>query len=366
MKIVLTEMSFPDETHWFHPSFCRWNSKLLFAAQEYLGSDFYGAPFYAVGKTPEEPFPAPVPIPSFAVRETPDGLLQRVFDVRIFDLGNGVAAAFGCSGVRTKDGRTVPLDVRPPGKAVCTFLYPDGSWSPMHILDIAGKTDWLRTACTQICACGRDEWIVPFYGNKGTCIFAGEVSPHFYVITAKYRFDGKKLVFAEKGNELEIEAGRGFAEPSVIAAGDGAFYLTLRAEDGRGYSAASRDGLHWGPPVPWHWEDGECLEMSSTQQHWMKLGGKIFLVYTRKAEDNGRLMRFRAPLFAAEADPARGVLKRDTERIVIPRQQIEGEDGLLGNFHVAQLGNDRALVSDAAMFYKHQADRLMVADVRAD
>ena len=74
----------------------------------------------------------------------------------------------------------------------------------------------------------------------------------------------------------------------------------------------------------------------------------------------------RAPLFAAEADPACGVLKRDTERIVIPRQQIEGEDGLMGNFHVTQLGDDRALVSDAAMFYKHQADRLMVADVRPD
>ena len=367
MKVTSREIRFSGENFWFHPSFCpRGENGFLFSGQRYLGSDLYGAPLYAAGSLKDGRFSVPAPIPSFAVCETPDGLLRRIFDVRIFDLGHGVAAAFGCAGVRTRDGQMVPFKVRPPGKAVCTFLYPNGVWSPICTLDIAGETDWLRTACTQICPCGNDEWIIPFYAAKGTCMFAGEVSQHFYSITAKYRFDGEKLVFVEKGNDLESEAGRGFVEPSVIAGNDGVFHLTLRAEDGHGYCAVSRDGLHWSAPVAWHWEDGTFLEMSSTQQHWMRLGKKICLVYTRRAEDNGHLMRFRAPLFAAETDPEKGIIKKETEVIVFPRQQIEDEEALYGNFHVTQASDDHAVVSDAALFYKHDTSRLMVADVRPD
>ena len=103
------------------------------------------------------------------------------------------------------------------------------------------------------------------------------------------------------------------------------------------------------------WPDGTPLEMSSTQQHWMRLGAKVYLVYTRNDGENSSIMRFRAPLYMAEAIPAKGILLRETEQVVFPRQLIDGVEALYGNFHCAQLTEETALVTDSALRWQDGA-----------
>ena len=64
-------------------------------------------------------------------------------------------------------------------------------------------------------------------------------------------------------------------------------------------------------------------------------------------------MRYRGPLYMAEADPANAKLIRSSEVVVIPRGKRENIEGLLGNFHCTQLNDKKALVTDALMFRKN-------------
>ncbi|MFK7779250.1 MAG: sialidase family protein, partial [Gimesia sp.] len=80
-------------------------------------------------------------------------------------------------------------------------------------------------------------------------------------------FDGKTLKYIDHGNELSIDFGRGFAEPSITKFGDW-FYLTLR-NDKFAYVTRSKDGLHFAPPQKWTFEDGTDLGSYNTQAHWV-------------------------------------------------------------------------------------------------
>jgi hypothetical protein len=53
--------------------------------------------------------------------------------------------------------------------------------------------------------------------------------------------------------------------------------MTIRAEDGRGYVAASAGGLQWAPLRAWCWDDGESLVLSTTQQRWLTHSDGLFL-----------------------------------------------------------------------------------------
>lgn len=65
------------------------------------------------------------------------------------------------------------------------------------------------------------------------------------------------------GNALLNNSGRGLLEPSVTYF-DSRYWLTIRAEDGRGYVSVSDDGLAYAEQRPWQWDDGEILDMSTT------------------------------------------------------------------------------------------------------
>ena len=83
------------------------------------------------------------------------------------------------------------------------------------------------------------------------------------------------------------------------------------------------------------------------------LGGALYLVYTRAAGFNDKVVRFRSPLFLAEIDPERLCLRRDTEQTVFP---LHGDPekpesvGLLGNFMVTVRDEGHALVTDGEIF----------------
>lgn len=157
------------------------------------------------------------------------------------------------------------------------------------------------------------------------------------VTMVRCAFDGENLFWLEEGTPLRIDVKRGFGEPSVIKYQD-RYFLTLR-NDQKGYVAASSDGLNYGQPVPWKWESGEEIGNYNTQQHWLSVGGKLYLVYTRRTPDNGHVFRNRAPLFIAEFDPETLALKRETERVAVPERGAR-----LGNFGTTSISEDEGWV----------------------
>lgn len=140
-------------------------------------------------------------------------------------------------------------------------------------------------------------------------------------------FDGTRLTYLEHGTELTVSDPRGFCEPSITRY-RGRYYLTLR-NDVRGYVAVSRDGLHFGAPTSWRFDNGTELGNYNTQQHWVTHSDGLFLVYTRRGLDNDHVFRHRAPLMMAQVDPENLVVLKATERELVPNRGAR-----LGNFGV--------------------------------
>ena len=166
-----------------------------------------------------------------------------------------------------------------------------------------------------------------------------------------FSFNRNTLTPLKRGNILENPVGRGLLEPSIVEFRD-KYYMTLRAEDERGYLSVSDDGLNWTPIKPWQWDNGTPLIMSTTQQHWLKLGGKLYLVYTRKNGVNTNIMRWRAPLLIAEFSPEKQCLLKATEQTVFPiRGDIEKPEtvGLMGNFHPLAISDSEAIITVGEM-----------------
>ncbi len=165
--------------------------------------------------------------------------------------------------------------------------------------------------------------LLPVYANPSR---DGKEIPSLASVV-RCRFDGTTLRFVERGNELTVATGRGFGEPS-LAHYKGRYFLTLRNDD---YLAVARgaDGLHYGDPVKVKFDDGADLGSYNTQAHWVTHRDGLFLVYTRRGANNDHVFRHRAPLFIAEFDPDRMVVRRATERILVPQRGAR-----LGNFGV--------------------------------
>ena len=178
--------------------------------------------------------------------------------------------------------------------------------------------------CTQICECENGDLLIPFYFNdyERACDPWHSCST---VAVMRCSFDGEEIKLLEIGNELNVSELRGLCEPSVAYIG-GEYLLALR-NDVTGYVSKSTDGLHFSEPTPLVFDDGENLGNYNTQQHWLVGGDKLYLVYTRRAENNGHVTRHRAPLFVAEFDTERMCVIRESEHIAVPERGAR-----LGNF----------------------------------
>ncbi len=175
------------------------------------------------------------------------------------------------------------------------------------------------------------EILLPVYGKlKG--------DPDHYSRVLRCAFDGATLRVLEQGDPLTVKGSRGFAEPALTRFGN-RFYLTLR-NDSEGYVTSSFDGLHFDPPKIWTWDDGSDLGTHNTQQHWVTHRDGLFLVYTRKDGSNDHIFRHRAPLFIAQIDPVKLVVRRSTERILVPER-----GAALGNFGVTDVSPDETWVT---------------------
>lgn len=184
---------------------------------------------------------------------------------------------------------------------------------------------------------------VQFYeGEDGTLYIPFTVrhadSPFYEVIVCRFAFDGRVLKETGKSNILSYPVVRGACEPSVICA-NGKFILTVR-NDTVGLSSTSEDGTHFSPLTPWHFDDGAVLENYNTQQHFLALGGEVYLVYTRRGANNDHIFRHRAPLFFARIDTERMCLLRESEQIAVPQRGAR-----LGNFGVTNISESLAYLT---------------------
>lgn len=173
--------------------------------------------------------------------------------------------------------------------------------------------------------------LVPFYGRETAD------NPFMAVAVMRADIGDEGFVCREVGNLLREDTERGLAEPSV-AQFQGRFFLTIR-HDLRAFVATSEDGLHYGEPTPWRFDDGEELGNFNTQQHWLVQGDSLFLLYNRRSELNHGVFRCRAPLYVAQVDPERLRVVRKSERIVFPEKGAR-----MGNFGVANVTEDEAWV----------------------
>jgi len=229
--------------------------------------------------------------------------------------------------------------------AYATFDPEKNQWSGWKMLDTPDPTGKFFLVCP-----GCVQWLVKPDGTLLVPIYyRGPSGDDFSVTVVHCKFDGTTLSYLKHGDEMAMTGGRGLCEPS-LALYHGKYYLALR-NDARGYVATSDDGLHFGPPVPWKFDDGQELGSYNTQAHWLAHSDGLFLSYTRRGAKNDHIFRHRAPLFVAQVDPKTLHVIRKTEQVLIPERGVP-----LGNFGAAAISPEESWVTDAEFIVSDKPD----------
>ena len=334
---------------WFHPRVCmipgpRGSAVALMTLQEIGGSDYFGPVHWSMSHDLGANWTDPSPIAALGRVPVPgrsDGLMAGVCDVTpqyhrqtdtVIALGH-VVFYKGQYFARKEQLARYPVYVTRSG---------DGTWSSRKIL----RWDDPRGAYIYTNNCGQ-RVVLPDGGVQMAFTFGPEAANRM-VTGVHATFDGKQLKVREVGAAIENRKGRGLLEPSVTRFGQ-QFWMTIRAEDNRGYVVVSDDGLTWSAKKPWTWDNSEPLEMSTTQQHWLTHSDALYLVYTRKDPSNANVIRWRSPLWVARVDPEKRCLIRSTEQVVLPLvgDGVDGADkvALMGNFDVTNVSPSESWVT---------------------
>ena len=326
---------------WFHPRVCALpgpggRTTVLMTLQVIGGSDYFGPVHWTISEDLGKTWTSPSPIPALGRDPVPgrtDGLMAGVCDVTPqYHPQTGTVLALGH--VVFYKGKYFARKEQLARYPVYVTRSEDGVWSERKILG----WDDPRGAYIYSNNCGQR--VVRPNGDIQMSFTFGPQATNRMVAGVHASYDGKTLEVAEVGPALKNDHGRGLLEPSVTRF-DGKYWITIRAENDRGYLSTSVDGLHWEPKKAWSWDDGTPLEMSTTQQHWLNHSDGLFLVYTRKDSSNANVIRWRSPLWVARVDTDRLCLVRSTERVVLP---IVGDGvnepdkvALMGNFDVTNV-----------------------------
>ncbi|WP_435015448.1 sialidase family protein [Tundrisphaera sp. TA3] len=334
-----------DGGTWFHPRPCLVpgveGSHVLMTVQSISGSDVFGPVQWTISSDLGKTWSRPESIPGLGRNDLGSGRESGVCDVvPEFHPPTGTVLAIGHN-VVYRDG--VLEKPQPKRWPIYVVRSPEGRWSDPKPL----RWDDLRASMIYSCGCSQrlvlddGDILVPL-------TFGADGREDRSVTSARCGFDGRDLRIRTVGNTLELPIRRGLLEPS-LARFQGRYFMTIRAEDDRGYVSVSEDGLRWAPRQAWCWDDGSPLSLSTTQQHWLTHSDGLFLVYTRKTEANARVMRWRAPLFVAEVDPRTLRLVRASERVVVP---LAGDPAnqpdrvaRMGNFHTLDVSPDESWVT---------------------
>lgn len=349
---------------WFHPRACvvpgASGATVFMTLQTIAGSDYFG-PVQGMtsrdlGKTWSEPQPVP---PLGRVRQA-NGSEEGVCDVvpewhpqtkSVLAVGHNVFYS----------GPKFSAD-QPPRWPIYA-VWRAGQWGARR------KLEWADPRGAQIYSNNCGQRVVLPNGDLQMAFTFGSVKNKPRSVAGVIcSFDGETLAVKQVGEEIKHDKGRGLLEPSVTQF-QGRFFLTLRAEDNRGYVCAGDDGLKWTPKQPWAWENGEPLNLSTTQQHWLAHSDALWLVYTRKDASNVNVPRWRAPVWMAQVDPATLRLRRDTERVVLPLVgdgvNQPDEVAYSGNFHPVNVSPEESWVTDGEIIPKrgYRGD-LLLARIR--
>lgn len=226
-------------------------------------------------------------------------------------------------------------EVRPRATAYSAYDAVKRTWSPWQALKMPDDPKFASAGAGSVQRLDLEngDLLLPVY-------FKPMDAKKYSTTVLRCRFDGKTLTYVEHGSELTVPEPRGLYEPSITRFG-GKFYLTMR-NDKRGHVAVSDDGLNFGEPKPWTWDDGTDLGNYNTQQHWVVHSEGLFLAYTRRGANNDHVFRHRAPVFIAQVDPAKLTVIRATERELMPNRGVR-----LGNFAVTEVSPGETWVTDA-------------------
>ena len=323
---------------WFHPRACMMpdaegHPVALMNLQVIGGSDYFGQVHWSQSRDLGRTWTNPQPITALGRDRVPgrdDSLKAGVCDVtpQYHPQTNSVIAMGHVVFYKGDYFARKEQLARYPVYAVRSA---DGSWSQRRILE----WDDPRTASIYSNNCGQR--VVLPDGDIQMSFTFGPKPMNRMVSGVRAAFDGKKLQVKTVGPALQNNKGRGLLEPSVTQYSD-RFWMTMRAEDDRGYVSTSQNGIDWQPKRAWAWDDGTPLDMSTTQQHWLTHSDGLFLVYTRKDTSNTNVIRWRAPLWVAQVDPDKQCLIRSTEQVVLPLigDGVNAPDkvALMGNFNV--------------------------------
>lgn len=212
------------------------------------------------------------------------------------------------------------------------------SWKGWQILELPDEESFHRHGI------GSTQWVVEPDGDLFIPVAHSKPGGLWSVTVVQCRFDGEKLHYVKRGNELRVPGPRGLIEPSLIEF-QGRYYLTLR-NPVTGRVTASDDGLHFEPVRSWTFDDGTELGNYSTQTHWLSHSKGLFLVYTRRGADNDHVVRHRAPLFIAQVDPEQLHVVRSTERILIPDHGAP-----MGNFGASKITENESWVTVSELMW---------------
>jgi hypothetical protein len=277
--------------------------------QHINGSDYFGPVHGTLSDDLGRSWSPPEPVEPLGWVQQPDGSHEGVCDVvPEWHEASRSVIAFGhnvfYSGPRfSKD--------QPPRWPIYA-VWKDGHWGPRR------KLNWDDPRGAYIYSNNCGQKVMRDDGDVVMSLTFGVRDKPRDVCGVIASFDGDTLRIRETGPALSNPEGRGLLEPSVTRFG-GRYYLTIRAEDDRGYVSVSDDGLDYAPQQAWAWDDNdEPLMMSTTQQHWLSRQDELWLVYTRRDATNTNVTRWRSPLWMAQVDPESLRLKRHTERVVLP------------------------------------------------
>lgn len=244
--------------------------------------------------------------------------------------------------VRYQDGKLMK-DPRPRETAYSVYDADTNTWTAWDTINMPDLPIFFNVGN----GCG--QWLVEDNGDLLVPVYFKPASTDYNAILSttvmRCAFDGKTITYKEHGTVLSHDEPRGAYEPSLTRH-KGKFYLTMRNDD-RAYVSVGDDGLHYGPIMPWRFDDGEEIGSHNTQAHWVTHSDALFLVYTRKGANNDHIPRNRAPLFMSQVDTEKLCLIRSTEQIVVPER-----GAMLGNFGVVTVSPDETWITVGEGMYK--------------
>lgn len=331
---------------WFHPRVAaiparnrKGMPRVIMTIQKHLKvSDYYSGLYYMDSRDLGKTWSGPIEIPELKMYTDDEG-----YQISVADVTPGWHAPTQkllAIGIRVKYAKSGEQVTDTPLAHDCAYAVFDpgtekwSHWKRLPPLPYdSSKFFLLNPGCVQWLVKADGTILLPVY-------FSGKGETDSASTVLHCKFDGERLSYIRHGDELFMQGGRGFVEPS-LAYWNNQYYLTLR-NDVKAYVSTSKDAITWTLPRAWVFDDGLDLGSYNTQAHWLVHKKGLFLCYTRRGADNDHIPRNRAPVFMAQVDPRTLSVIRSSEQVLIPER-----GAMLGNFGASYITENESWVTDA-------------------